>query len=132
MAEQQGLEEQRNRLLEELEARHAFTEAVLRQVPAGILVADARTGRLFLSNQEAHRIVHGVFEPGHRMEDYDHKIELAGIHDDGSRYQPEDWPLVRVIQHGEVVKDEEIEIACGRRLAIDNQRQRRTGQRPGR
>ena len=113
VTEQQRLEEQRNRLLEELEARHAFTEAVIRQVPAGILVADARTGRLFLSNHEAHRIVHGEFEPGHRMEDYDHKIELAGIHDDGSPYQPEDWPLVRVIQHGEVVKDEEIEVVCG-------------------
>ena len=56
---QKSLEKQRNQLLEELEAREAFTDAILRQVPAGIVVADANTGGLFLSNHEAERILHG-------------------------------------------------------------------------
>ncbi len=120
VTEQRRLEEQRNQLLEELEARQAFTEAILRQVPAGILVADARTERLFLSNHEAHRIVQGVFEPGQRMEDYDQSLALVGLHEDGSRFQPDDWPLARAMRRGEVVKDEEIEVqrSDGSRLTI--------------
>ena len=113
VTEQKRLEEQRDRLLAELEARHAFTEAVLRQVPAGILVADAMTGTLFLSNKEAHRFVHGELEPGHRMEEYDEAFELKGFHADGTGYGPDEWPLVRALHKGEVVKDEEIDVVCG-------------------
>jgi PAS domain S-box-containing protein len=111
--EQKLLEEQRDRLLAELEARHAFTDAILRQVPAGILVADAATGTLFLSNQAAHRIVHGQLEPGHRVEEYAEKFDLQAFHHDGTRYRPEDWPLVRALKHGEAVKEEEIDVVCG-------------------
>ncbi len=117
---QQRLEEQRNRLLEELEARNAFTEAILCQVPAGILVADARTGRIFLSNQEAERIIRGKFEPGHPMEDYDHLLDLSGKLADGTRMLPGDRPLVRALRHGEMVQNEEIELVCldGTQLSI--------------
>jgi PAS domain S-box-containing protein len=110
---QKSLEKQRNQLLEELEARQAFTEAILRQVPAGILVADANTGGLFLSNREAERILHGAIESGLQMKDYDQRLTFIGLHADGSRYQPQEWPIMRALRQGEVVQDEEIDLVCG-------------------
>jgi PAS domain S-box-containing protein len=108
--ERTRLAQQRDRLLEELEARQAFTEAVLRQVPAGILVADARTETFFLSNREAQQLVQDACEPGHPIEDGDGRFELTGLRDDGTRYRFEEWPLMRALRKGEVVKNEEIEL----------------------
>ncbi|MGO9599547.1 MAG: PAS domain S-box protein [Isosphaeraceae bacterium] len=110
---QKTLEKQRNQLLEEIEAREAFTEAILRQVPAGIIVADANTGGVFLSNHEAERILHGAIEPGLQMKDYDQRLTFIGLHADGSRYEPQEWPIMRALRQGEVVQDEEIDLVCG-------------------
>lgn len=51
-------------LLKTLETRNAFINAVLSQTPAAIIVADAATGRILMSNDEAHRIVKHEYEPG--------------------------------------------------------------------
>jgi PAS domain S-box-containing protein len=110
---QKSLEKQRNQLLEELQTRQAFTEAILRQVPAGIVVADASTGGLFLSNHEAERILHGALEPGLQMKDNDQRLTFIGLHADGSRYQPQEWPIMRALRQGEVIQDEEIDLVCG-------------------
>ncbi|HKM55472.1 MAG TPA: PAS domain S-box protein, partial [Isosphaeraceae bacterium] len=110
---QKSLETQRNKLLEELEAREAFTEAILRQVPAGIIVADANTGGVFISNHEAERILHGAIEPGLQMKDYNQRLTFIGLHADGSRYEPQEWPIMRALRQGEVVQDEEIDLVCG-------------------
>jgi PAS domain S-box-containing protein len=110
VTEQKRLEAQRNRLLEELEAKQTFTEDIIRQVPAGIIVADASTGTMLLSNTEAQRMVHAEFEPGHPLPEYDDRVDLAGFHPDGTRYRPDEWPLARALRMGEVVKEEEIEL----------------------
>lgn len=110
VSERRSLESDQRRLLFELEARNAFIEAVFRQVPAGILVAEAPSGRLLLSNREAERIVGHPYSYGHTLEEHDRLAGIKGYHPDSTLYAPGDWPLDRALRDGEVVTAEEIEL----------------------
>ncbi|HEY9830142.1 MAG TPA: PAS domain S-box protein, partial [Stenomitos sp.] len=51
--ERQRAEVERERLLQELAIERARFEAVLRQMPAGVMIADAASGQLVLTNKQA-------------------------------------------------------------------------------
>jgi PAS domain S-box-containing protein len=116
---QKVTERDRLELLRTLKTRNAFIDAVQSQVPAAIVVSDAKTGRILMSNHEAHRIVRHEYEPGRTLDDYGTTYILAAFRPDGSRYGPRDWPLVRA-QGGETVVAEEMELLLrdGSRLTI--------------
>jgi PAS domain S-box-containing protein len=101
-------EEKNLELLRELETQHAFVQAVITQVPAAIVVADADTGQIRLSNEEAHRIVKHNYHNGSRLEDYGDTHIREAFASDGSRYGSGRWPLDRALR-GETVVAEEIE-----------------------
>ena len=102
-------DEERNlKLLKELETQHAFVKAVISQAPAAIVVADADTGQILLSNEEAHRIVKHDYHKGKRLEDYGTTYIREAFATDGSRYVSGRWPLDRALC-GETVVAEEIE-----------------------
>ena len=89
-------------------------EAVLRQMYAGVVIAEAPSGRILLSNKRAEQIRRcalplrvGIREYG----EYDDRFR--GFHPDGRPYEPEEWPLARSIRAGEVVVEEEIAIVRG-------------------
>ncbi len=102
-------ERERLELLRELETQNAFINAVLAQVPAAIVVADARTGKLMMSNEESHRIVRHDYHPGSRLEDYGDNYILDAVGPDGSAYTAGKWPLDRAL-NGESISGEEIEL----------------------
>ncbi len=102
-------EETKLELLKELEKQNAFVKAVLTQVPAAIVVANARDGRILISNEEAHRIVQHDYTPGMRLEDYGNAHIVEAFRPDGTRYQSGQWPLDRA-QRGETVAAEDIEL----------------------
>jgi PAS domain S-box-containing protein len=102
-------EEKNLALLKELETQHAFVKAVLSQVPAAIVVADAATGQIRMSNEEAHRIVRHEYHNGKRLEDYGNTYVREAYAADGSRYESGRWPLDRALR-GETVVAEEIEL----------------------
>jgi signal transduction histidine kinase len=106
-------------LLKELERQNAFIHAVLSQVPAAIVVADAATGKLLLSNDESHRIVRHEYHAGRRLEDYGTNHILEAFRPDGSRYVSGQWPLDRALR-GETIVKEEIELVLrdGPRITI--------------
>jgi PAS domain S-box-containing protein len=89
----------------ELEAERARLEAVLRQMPSGVVIAEAPSGNVLLSNERAREIRGRKLPPA--VGPYEHNTNLA-FYLDGRPYEPEDWPLARSIRTGEEVVGEEI------------------------
>jgi PAS domain S-box-containing protein len=101
---------ERERLVEQLEAQRARLETVLRQMPAGVAIAEAPSARLVLGNEQLAHMLRHPFYPAEDVAGYD---QYQGFHLDGRRYRPEEWPLVRSIRSGEIVADEEIAVLRG-------------------
>ena len=94
----------------ELEVERARLETVLRQMPSGVVIAEAPSGKVLLSNERAERI------RGHALPKHLGDREIEGYKGFGARgrpYAPEEWPLARTIRTGEEIAGEEIEISRG-------------------
>jgi phosphoserine phosphatase RsbU/P len=100
--------EELNRLTEALEMKHDFLEAVLRQMPAGVVIAETPTGRLVLGNEQMERILGFSLSPSTHLLDYNRHQGNQVFHGDGRPYLPEEWPLVRSLVAGESVNNEEM------------------------
>ena len=99
------IEAEKQQLLEQVQTERGFLEAVLRHMPAGVIIAEAPSGRLILGNKQVEQIWRHPFLSASDIEQY---REYQGFHPDERPYQPEEWPLARSITTGEVVMDEEI------------------------
>lgn len=97
-------------LAEQLEAERSRLEAVVEQLPAGVIVAEAPSGQLILGNRQVEAIWRRPFAASASVEHY---YEYEGFHPDGRPYGPEEWPLARSVQTGEVVVAEEIKFVGG-------------------
>lgn len=95
----------------ELETERARLEAVLRQMPSGVVIAEAPSGKVILSNERAGRIRGRSLPPyvGSRKHDDGYEVFFP----DGRPCPPEEWPLARTVQTGEEVVDEELVILRG-------------------
>jgi two-component system, chemotaxis family, CheB/CheR fusion protein len=100
-------EDERNRLHEELMKERALMDAVVRQMPAGILIAEADTGKMVFANEQADRIWRATLE---KPAGDEHYSEYPGYHMDGRRYALEEWPMWRSINQGEIIYNEEIKM----------------------
>jgi PAS domain S-box-containing protein len=105
-------EQERIQLLEELEAKQRLFEAVLQQMPTGLVIAEAPSAQIVLMNEQVKQILRGPFSPVEQLEDY---LQYESFYPDGQRYEPEGLPLARSIKTGEVVTAEEIELVRGDR-----------------
>lgn len=101
-----GLADRINTLRKELTAQQRFLEEVLNQIPAGIIIAEAPSGRFILSNNQMKHILSHPLLPFSNIREY---CENKGFHADGRSYTPEEWPIARSIQRGEEVMGEEID-----------------------
>ncbi|RCJ26770.1 two-component system sensor histidine kinase/response regulator [Nostoc minutum NIES-26] len=108
--ERKQAEAERDRLLHELETERAQFEAVLRQMPAGVLIADAVSGKLVLANEQAKQIVGYSYEQSLELEEYEPITPFEAFHPNGQIYTADEYPLVRSLSTGEVVSNEEIEL----------------------
>ncbi|MHB0958572.1 MAG: PAS domain S-box protein [Pirellulaceae bacterium] len=100
---------ERERLLTDLGNEKAMLEAILRQMPAGVVVGEAPSGRLLMVNERMSEIVGQPFQRQDGIEVYS---QLMARRPDGRLYDQADWPLARSLRQGECVIDEEI---CVRR-----------------
>lgn len=98
--------EDRESLISRLAVEHALFEEVLRQMPVGVLVVDARTGTFVLGNPHAESITGYRVEPGRPLLDA-HPFEA--FHADGRAYLQEEWPAARALLHHETVREEEMQ-----------------------
>lgn len=103
--ERKLVEKERERLLEENQQQKDLLEAVLQQMPAGILIADAKSGNLLMGNSQVGAILQQpVTETNIPLD----QVDIMAFHADGRPYQREELPLTRSIRSGEVVRGEEI------------------------
>ena len=86
-----------------LSASESTLRAILNQMLSGVIVRDARTGNIILSNSRSLEILGELAEVPDQFHCY------RGFHPDGSPLRSEEWPLTRTMTTGEVVKEEEIE-----------------------
>lgn len=104
------MQQERRELIGQLRAERARLEAVLAQMPAGVVLAEAPSGRLILSNERVDIILRRPLQALPNLQAYG---ETVAFHSDGTPYQAHDWPLARSIRDGEVVESEEAEIERG-------------------
>lgn len=93
-----------------LETERSLYQAVLRHLPAGVLIAEAPSGRLIFGNEGLARILRHPFVPAARFEEY---TAYGGRHPDGRPLEPDEWALARAIQRGEEVVGQEIHFPAG-------------------
>jgi len=95
----------RERLVTDLESQRARLEALLQQLPEGLMIAEAPSGRIVLANERLEEILRIPASEIHRAggEAY------QGFDVDGRQLLPEDWPLARAVR-GETVPYTEIEL----------------------
>jgi GAF domain-containing protein/anti-sigma regulatory factor (Ser/Thr protein kinase) len=97
-------------LYERVAAEHERLEAILQQLPAGVLLAEASSGRLMLGNDEVERIWRRPFVEGASLAEW---CDHYGFHPENGRpYAPHEWPVARALR-GEVVRGEEADILRG-------------------
>jgi PAS domain S-box-containing protein len=100
ITERKRAEAERERLLRELEAERAFLAAVLQQMPGGVVIAEAPSGRIVFGN---------VPGPALPPPDTVEEGPFGGLVPGRDAPVPEDWPLFRSLRLGEVVRGEEID-----------------------
>jgi PAS domain S-box-containing protein len=112
--ERRRVDEERERLLAEAQRQRAFLEAVVEQLPAGVLIAHA-DGTLALRNAHAESVAGGALAAG-----APHADAAPGWHDaDGGRLEPSAFPLARALR-GERLDAEDFVYACadGARVSL--------------
>ncbi len=119
ITEQKRTQEERDRLLADLESQQQLLSAVLQQMPAGAVVAEAPSGRLVLMNHQVRDIFGISRNPLITLPNYLQAPYLF-FHPDGRPYEPAELPLARSLETGEVIAAEEIEIhrADGTRVTV--------------
>ncbi|MFG0287408.1 MAG: PAS domain S-box protein, partial [Rhodopirellula sp. JB044] len=117
ISDQVRADTERDELLSKLQEETSLTSAVLNQLPAGVIVADAQTRNVLSINEHAHELVGRHVSAGGSS---DALASSVGYHADGTRYRPEEWPTERTIRHGEAVSNEDIffEVEDGTRRRI--------------
>jgi signal transduction histidine kinase len=79
-------------------------------MPVAVILAEAPSGRLVLSNRRVEEIWRRPFIASPEMSAY---RDYRGFHPDGRPYEPQEWPLARSVATGELVNGEEIEFERG-------------------
>jgi two-component system, cell cycle sensor histidine kinase and response regulator CckA len=106
VAENARLDQAERAARAELEAERARLATVLDNIPVGVVLAEAPSGRVTFRNRAVAQLRGSAEElPG----EFAGQPGLTGFHSDGRTYEAHDWPLARAIR-GETVSGEEIEV----------------------
>jgi PAS domain S-box-containing protein len=103
--------EELERLSLEVEADRALLSMVLEQMPGGVIVAEAPSGKFHLVNRQMEAILGRPVPMADCLEHYAHFHQ--GLHAGGQPLQPRDYPLARCLTTGEKVVEEEVGITRG-------------------
>ena len=106
----EALAEEARQAAEAYKGESERLQTVLQQMPSGVIIADAPSGRLVTGNPQVARIWRHDFYASVDVTDY---AGYKGFHTDGRPYEPQEWPLARSIQKAETVTGEEIRILRG-------------------
>ncbi len=101
------VERERERLHERLHLERSSLETIVRHMPAGVLVVEAGSGRVVLDNLQLATIGGQLPRPRPTLGDY---RDWQAFFPDGRPYAMEQWPLLRSLNAGERVTDEEMRL----------------------
>ena len=87
-----------------------FLTDVLSQIPGGVVIADAASGRMLVGNPEVEHIFRHPFRASASFANYS---AWRGFHMNGLPLRPTDWPLSRALLNGEIILNEEMKIQRG-------------------
>jgi two-component system, cell cycle sensor histidine kinase and response regulator CckA len=90
-----------------LEVERSRLATVLDNMPVGVVLAEAPSGRVVFRNRTVSHLSGLEDYPIDSIADYG---RLTGLHPDGRPYSKGEWPLARAIIHGETINGEEIEV----------------------
>ncbi len=94
-------------LAEELTGQRARLEAMIEQMPAGVVIAEIPSGKLLAANNEW-REFFGV-DPG-GFGDIESYAAFSALRSDGKEYEAHEYPLARTVATGETVSGEQMTI----------------------
>lgn len=94
-----------NQVVHQVKKERSFFQAVLQQMPAGVIIAVAPEGRLIMGNHQVEKILGRPFVACQNFEEY---TSLQGFHPDNRPYTSAEWPMTRSIKYGESVVGEVI------------------------
>lgn len=98
--------QQAERLAAQLAAEQRQLATVLRQLPAGVVIGDAATGRLLTGNAAVEHIFGFPFKSSSGIADYSDDWQLFRM--DGTPYPPDELPMARALRDGETVAGAEM------------------------
>ncbi|MFP2912904.1 PAS domain S-box protein, partial [Pyxidicoccus sp. 3LFB2] len=119
ITQRRAVETDRQRLLSAIEAERARLASVLDQMPAGVFIAEAPSGRLVMTSRLAQALTGRAYPASSTVEDVVRNAPPL-VHPDGRQYGPEEVPLSRSLRQGEVVRSEELLLqrADGQRVSV--------------
>jgi signal transduction histidine kinase/putative methionine-R-sulfoxide reductase with GAF domain len=106
LASAAGVVVENARLYRERELDLSRLNAIVAQLPVGILVAEAPSGEISLRNSQADQL-YGPPLDNLRVGLNDPRV---GFHADGRKYEAHEWPLSRALRRGEAVLGERIDV----------------------
>jgi PAS domain S-box-containing protein len=92
-------------LYETVQTERRTLNAIVQQMPAGLTLAEAPSGRLIYYNQEMERL---LGHPALALDNHEQYALAGAVHEDLSAYRSDEYPIVRSILRGEIVQDEEM------------------------
>ncbi|MFO7958050.1 MAG: PAS domain S-box protein [Candidatus Brocadiia bacterium] len=107
VAEMLASDRERRRTRATLHKERAVLQAILRQMPAGVVVVDAESKDATFTSEAAERILQRPLT-GANYREISRLLKI--YYPDGRPYPPQDRPLARAIQGGAVVTDEELDL----------------------
>ena len=103
-------EAERQRWLDDIESERDQMRRILEQMPIGVIIAEAPSGRIIFHNLEALRLLRlSVLH----AEDYKDYAKFGGTNEDNIPYRPAQYPMARSILNNEVIKAEEMRYRRG-------------------
>ncbi len=110
ITERKQAELEKMEMLKQIEKERSLLSAVLQQMPAGVVIAEAPSGKLILGNQQLEKIFGHPLFSSQNVEEYS---QWYSLHSGGTPYISRDLPLARSLNNGEVIFQEEISIEKG-------------------
>jgi PAS domain S-box-containing protein len=89
----------------QVEAARNLLESVVKQMPAGVIIAEAPSGRTLMANERVRSILGASALPTQSVEDF---AAYTAVHPDGRAFRAGEYALTRALA-GQVVLDEEIQ-----------------------
>ncbi|HWQ53680.1 MAG TPA: PAS domain-containing protein [Bryobacteraceae bacterium] len=88
-----------------LEDQRAFMETVFNQLPLGVMLVEAPSGKVILFNQYGQDVLR---RPAARIGGVPDWGQLAAIHPDGTPYRPEELPHIRALNGEESIEQQDL------------------------